>query len=120
MEANEPPPSWHHTDETVLKYVDDLIAIEKLFTGAGIFSVCQKKRLIDIHATGSQSFFERVKMRAEAMGMTVNENKTQMICISAAVNSDVNSYIRLLDGTKMVGQEALKQLGFVFGMDDGF
>lgn len=47
--------------------------------------------------------------------MTVNTNKTQLLCVSSAIDSKVSSYIRPNDGSKVVTMDKMKILGFYFG-----
>ena len=47
--------------------------------------------------------------------MRVNNQKTQLLCINAIHDRDLDVYIRLGGSTKITGQESLKQLGFIFG-----
>ena len=46
--------------------------------------------------------------------MSVNNKKTQLLCLSTQNTSDVNTYIRLRSGEKIEGQNGLKLLGFHF------
>ena len=47
--------------------------------------------------------------------MTVNDAKTQLLCISGNTDNDINSYIRIDETTEINGGEELKLLGFWFG-----
>ena len=75
----------------------------------------ENKTLTRIHATQCQEFYENVKRNAESIGISVNDKKTQLLCLSAANSADTKSYIRLKDGTKIESQETLKILGHHFG-----
>ena len=46
--------------------------------------------------------------------MTVNEKKTQLLCVTATNTSLVNTYIRTEGGSKIESQKSLKLLGFYF------
>ena len=46
--------------------------------------------------------------------MTVNDNKTQLLCVSPAIHHQVNSYIEIDKQEKIMSQSELKQLGFHF------
>ena len=50
-----------------------------------------------------------------SVGMTVNDKKTQVLCISSSVASVGELLHKTNDGSKICGQESLKQLGFLFG-----
>ena len=116
MDALNPPGSaWKKVDQTDLKYVDDIMAIEHLpiTSGYNVFSTSRTK--LFIHAYQSESFFNRVKSAAENIGMRVNDNKTQMLCLAGNNLKDINTYMHLPDGSRIEGQDTLKQLGFIFG-----
>ena len=108
------PSNWIDKDFGTLKYVDDFLAHEKLalINGYTIFSEQKQKRIL--HAKQCQEFFVGVKERAAKVGMKVNDNKTQLLCINAARDSDTSSYIRLPGGNKIESQQTLKILGFRF------
>ena len=97
------------------KYVDDFISSEKSRLQYGIHHLSQKKQTTLIHAQGCEEFFLKVSERAAAIGMSVNQSKTQMLCLSPAISCDVRAYIKASDGTKIFSQDSLKQLGFFFG-----
>ena len=115
MALNPPPPSWIPVDDVVLKYVDDLISIEKVHTGSSKLVISTARQKSEIIATGCKDFFTRVKEAAEQIGMKMNDGKTQLICVSASTSSDVDSYIRTTTGHTIRSQKSMKQLGFHFG-----
>ena len=47
--------------------------------------------------------------------MAVNPRKTQLLCISPAVHSEISAYLDLPDGSKIQSQDHLTILGFRFG-----
>ena len=59
--------------------------------------------------------FLTVVKNASDIGMSVNERKTQLLCISSAIDSDVSSYIRLTDDLIIRSGQSLKIVGFHFG-----
>lgn len=67
-----------------------------------------------IHAQQCEELFHSVRENASEIGMTVNQKKTQLLCVSPAIGTTVQSYIRVEDGTKLVSQKQMKQLGFYF------
>ena len=74
----------------------------------------QKQKKV-VHAQKSEKFLETIKERAGDLGMKVNEKKTQLLCISTAIESEVSSYIRLAEEEKIDSSGSLKILGFYFG-----
>ena len=66
-----------------------------------------------IHAKKYQEFFSIISRNTAAVGMSVNEKKTQMLCISAALTG-ASSFIET-QNERIESQETLKILGFVFG-----
>ena len=98
-----------------LKYVDDLIAAERLALTSAYNIFTTRKTAALIHARDCQNFFENVKQNAELIKMKVNTEKTQLLCVSSTSERDINTYIRTENGTKIIGQNSLKQLGFTFG-----
>ena len=50
--------------------------------------------------------------------MKVNEDKTQVLCVSAATTSSVESYINA-NTKRITSGDSLKILGFWFGTDTG-
>ena len=49
------------------------------------------------------------------IGMVINAQKTKLMCMSVARNSEINSYINIEGGRRIYGEETPKILGFVFG-----
>ena len=108
------PSAWHPLEQRTLKYVDDFISVEKVSLAKGYALLSQKKQELDIHATGCERFFHTVTKNAAEIGMRVNERKTQLLCLNTARHSNVSAYVRMADGSKIMSQSELKQLGFYF------
>ena len=108
------PRGWTDSELCCYKYVDDFIGVEKLFTGAGLHTFSQNKTKIAVRAKRSENFYNVVTTNANQIGMRVNLKKTQMLTISAALHSDVESYVKI-DQTIIHSQNTLKILGFQFG-----
>ena len=79
-------------------------------------SMHKEKRLI--HAGDCQSFMETVKNNCERIGLKVNAAKTQLLCISTAINYDVRARI-LTDDVEITSADTLKIVGFTFGRRPG-
>ena len=114
-ELSPPPNYWRSIPMMTFKYVDDFISSEKSRLQYGIHHLSQNKQMTHIHAQGCEEFFLKVSERAAAIGMSVNQKKTQILCMSPAISCDVQAYIKAGDGTKIFSQDSLKQLGFFFG-----
>ena len=113
-EAIPRPARWTEMELALYKYIDDFLSLEKSWMGDGLRWITSAKQRTVLEATKCQEFFHRIVESAAAVGLSVNEKKTQLLCVSAAVDSNVSSYITLKDGSKIESQETLKQLGFTF------
>ena len=109
------PRHWSDVPLRMWKYVDDFLAGERLSIDVTEFFFSTNKQKILIHVAGSERFFKSVAENATSIGMRVNESKTQLSCLSTAIDSHVNSYIKLEDGTEIRGGDHMKILGFYFG-----
>ena len=107
------PDNWRYQAFSVHKFVDDFLGHEKMFLGNSRRTLSANKENVKIHAQRSQLFYESVAARAEKIGMRLNAQKTQLLCISALTSANVSSYIRIGDD-RIQSQATLKQLGFTF------
>ena len=114
-ELNPTRNTWKQLDMESLKFVDDFLAMEHipLTSAYNIFSTERVRSVL--HARGCQDFFTTVKKGATDIGMKVNDDKTQLLCINAVTARQVEVYFKLPNGQKIKGQTSLKQLGFTFG-----
>ena len=89
----ETPGNWRDQDLDVMNYADDFIGCEKLSVHSAqrIFTTGKTVSLLHMNANAS----ETVSKNASGIGMSVNQAKTQMICISASRDSDTSSYIKV-------------------------
>ena len=117
--ADPPPSHWTERRAKVLKYVDDFIAAEKLRASVGRRILSTNKQVVHLHAPKCQHFFNTVKRNASMIGMSVNQQKTQLLGINSSKTSKIQVYIRAEDNTEITGQEELKLLGFYFGTNPG-
>ena len=113
-EAAGLPPRWVDKPLDVRQFVDDISAGEKVAISSGVMSIGQNKQVVDIHAGKCQRFYDLVAKNAAAVGMKMNGLKTQLLCITSAINYDVRSFI-YVDGQKITSGEELKLLGFYMG-----
>ena len=112
-EANPRPSNWIDEPLSVLKYVDDFLGHEKISVRSGTYHFPQNKPVVMVRAKICQDFFSTVSVNAAGVGISVNEKKTQMLCISAGSN-EMSSFIET-ESERIVSQPKLKILGFTFG-----
>ena len=110
----ERPRTWIDKELVCYKYVDDFLGAEKIFTGTGILTISQKKTTSEVRAVKSELFYKTVEGNAKEIGLSININKTQMLCVSAALHTNVSTYIKV-DTEIIKSQTSLKILGFNFG-----
>ena len=97
----------------VFKYIDDNIICEKLNLGPVPIvpgSPPTKTRL----ACSTQNAFRMMTGNAGAKGMVVNTSKTNMLCVSDALNYRPNSYFDDGGGDRVESTGSMKVLGFHF------
>ena len=98
----------------IVKYVDDSISCEKLnFARIPITMLAGMPVKIRI-AMASQNAFRSVVVKAERKGMVVNADKTNILCISDALNYTPKTFIVDADGNEIHSRPAMKILGFNF------
>ena len=112
------PENWEDTPLQIKVYVDDVNTIEKIRQEGSISVISENKRMLLVHSPKTQKMFENVSVVASDMGMIVNQEKTQLLCISASLNDNVASYIRPNTRgqiSETISGNELKILGFTFG-----
>ena len=100
-----------------MAYIDDLNIIKKVRHSDAVSDLSVHKQISRAHAPQSELFFENISSHANSMGMKVNESKTQVVCISAAKNAVVRSYINANE--RITSADELKILGFWFSTTPG-
>ena len=78
-------------------------------------NISESTQVVLPHAIQSERNFNKIKKRAEEIGMRVNSAKTQLLCISGSTSAIVRSYIRTECGQEIKSAPELKILGFWFG-----
>ena len=96
------------------KYVDDLTVLEvnSLRSACGTMSTVKESK--QLHSQGLQLQLGEIGSQASEIGMMLHPRKTQLVCISPAVNSNVTCYLRNGEERLMSGDE-LKILGYHLG-----
>ena len=108
------PVDWKDRGLVCVKYVDDCLSIERLcFSGAEHFNANGETYAL-ARAIKSQSLFNTIEFNAAQRGMIVNNNKTKMMCISAARTYVPASYIITTSGERIDTDKTMKILGFHF------
>ena len=108
------PVNWNDRRLVCLKYVDDCLSLEKLcFSNAERFNVDGRMHALS-SAMKTQSHFNTVEYNAAQRGMIINNNKTKLMCISAARSYAPSSYIVMSNGDKIETVSSMKSLGFHF------
>ena len=108
------PEDWHDPGLKVKVYID-INSIEKICCTNSVCAISQEKKRVLAHAQHCELNFKAVKSAAEKVGMSVNDAKTQLLCISGNKDIDVNTYIRTSDTAEVQGGDRMKLLGFWFG-----
>ena len=98
----------------IRKYIDDCVIIEKSNYGTEPIVAENGKQTKTKCAAGTQNAFNGIVPNAEYKGMVVNTQKTQMLCISDSLNYLPNSFIHDRSGVKIVNNDSMKVLGFMF------
>ena len=111
------PDGWEPRKIQLKVYIDDMNSVEKISNVNAVSTITTSARDLLVHSPGTEDFFVNVAEKAEDIGMIVNQEKTQILCISSSTDQ-VSSYIRptVKGETKETrsGKE-LKILGFWFG-----
>ena len=98
---------------SVKAYIDDYNVIEKVSTRNAACHYTEGKSTYKVHAPQLQRIFIDVKTEASDLGMVVNDDKTQLLCINN-LGKQVRSFINVPDG-RIISADKLKILGFYFG-----
>ena len=95
-------------------YIDDTNGIERLNLKTGTTISSTGRQMINLHAQNSEIFYNEIRERSGAIGMKINPQKTQLLCISNAGHTTTSSYIRV-NNDKVVSSPCLKICGYNFG-----
>ena len=67
------------------------------------------------HAVQAQNLFRRIAANAEAIGMKINESKTNQLLISDSLSFKADAFITTGSGERIGVTDKLKLVGFTFG-----
>ena len=102
---------WSSRPPKALKYVDDRLSLDCLnFENSVLLHLNTRLK----HAVQSQHLFRHIVSRAEAKGMVVNLDNTQLLLVSDSVGHRDEAYIEDLGGNELTSGEDMKVLGFHF------
>ena len=112
------PPRWKDDPLSNYEFIDDMTAHEKCNIDLSFSQFSTRKKTKLVWSKKAETFFDNVKANCDRLGMKLNDVKTQLICVTLAINYDVRSFIRLPHGTKY-SSDTLKIMGFTFGRRPG-
>ena len=107
------PPTITNTPIESLVYIDDFNCIEKIRITEARSHLTTNKKKVYARAQKSEAMFTAIESLAKEIGMRVNANKTQLLCIHASKFSEVTSYIGT-ETREIASSDKLKLLGFNF------
>ena len=112
---DEPSPvtsaAWRASPTSVHKYIDDSIQDTKLnYETVQAIGGTKDKLAIE-----TQNVFRRTIRNAEMIGMKVNTQKTNLLCVSDALSFKAAAHIYSTVGIRLESGDKLKLLGFNFG-----
>ena len=96
----------------VRKYIDDNLLCEKLNFGQTVVETVDDEQVKRREAPGTQNAFRSIEHNAKDKGMLVNSSKTNMICISDALNYTPVASFTDSTGNEITSGTELKVLGF--------
>ena len=98
----------------IRKYVDDSISTEKLNFGEVVSTEVDGAIIKKRQAHGSQNAYRSITRNAWRIGMVVNERKTNLLCISDAINYRPSAFILDNAGIEIESGKTMRVLGFDF------
>ena len=105
------PVRWKEAPIAIRKFIDDTSGEEKTAIQTGVKHVTAGKEEVHVHVWKSEALLMTVMQNARAIEMEVNPSKTQLLCITSAINYQVRSYI-YSDGQKLLSGDTLKLLDY--------
>ena len=104
-------PQWTGRRLKCSKYIDDCLSSERVY-----FQSVEGETVVKNKAEKTESHLKTIEYNARSRGMKINEQKTKMICISAARTYTPVSFINTSNNTEISseGVELMRVLGFYF------
>lgn len=100
------------------KYVDDQTVLEVCPISLAVSSISTGKEKRFVHMTGLSDEYTYTERAAGDLGMKLNLNKTQVLCISEAKNYVINAYLNV-NNSIIEGTESMKVLGYILDTTTG-
>ena len=94
-------------------YIDDLNVGEALKVNDGIAHITVSKEVREIRAAGCEEMYCTIEKNGGKVGLKINPDKTQLLCITPNNSIQVKSFISLNE-RKVESKSSLKILGFMF------
>ena len=107
------PGGWRPSRTMITGYIDDFTVVEKNRKTNAITHITQAKTVRQVHAQECQSAFVWIADESKKKGMCINPTKTQLLCISADIDCNTESYLDIA-GKRVRSEEEMKILGFWF------
>lgn len=104
---------WTPSTPVIKGYIDDFNVVEKINEESAITHITENKTTARIHAPSSQVVFHGINNKSNDIGMRVNPDKTQTLCISSATSKTSSSFINF-ENKRIESGPHLKILGFHF------
>ena len=98
----------------IVKYIDDCVSCEKLNFADVEIKAAEEGPIKEKQAKGTQNAFRSTTRNAVRKNMKVNEEKTNIICVSDALNYVPRTYILDNAEKKIESKEEMRVLGFDF------
>ena len=104
------PERWNPGEAWTLKFVDDITMGATNLVEHSVRHVTTSKERRSIPARDLERACQRVVVNSAKVGMRVNPEKTQLMCISGSINYEVTSHLTVA-GQKIESGDNLKVLG---------
>ena len=95
-------------------YIDDLSIGETLDLDIAVSTYSQQLEKKTIHARKCEEYFETIDVNARSIGMKINSEKTQLLCINDNNICDTECFTQVDPDTRIMSTDSMKILGFVF------
>ena len=112
--VHEHPDRWVPVPLRSSKVINDINCREKcdITDCASTVSTYKETRLL--HARALEVFLNKTRSAAANIGMRVNPEKTQLLCVTTAINYDIRAYVNI-DGHRIISGDSLTTVGYTMG-----